>query len=315
MMSSVDEHQISQPTFSGYNVEEGKSFLLYEDVFSFEHSSVGSSHEEDSFSEDDADSSESSDMSLAEELRAEMLRDEITRSVYMPLHVLRNVMTRYRVVRELERHYRAAQVQEYASLICPWEASNHAIATSVEAGAYTKVFATLARLNKCQDIHGFVSECLSDEKLPFRRRDDTRKMRIKFPLFEDVNSATEIQACKHWTADDRERFFGIQKEFLVHFFERRPGRNETIMLGPQYSARIWVDEVMGTTYLPWKEKRMSTELVEALPVLSPHMSSSYAGGAYGLVSPFEIEDEDHDFVELLDSVSSSKCVQVIGKVI
>lgn len=311
MMRSADEQKISQPTFSGYNVEEGKSFLPHEDLSSFGHSSAGSSREEASLSDDDADSSESSDISLAEELRAEMLCDEVSGRRYMPLHVLRTVMTRYRVVRELERHYGATQVQEYASLICPWEGQNPDNAKSVEAGAYTKVFATLARLNKCHNIHGFVGECLSDEKLPFRRRNDTRK----FPLFENATSASEIQACKHWTADERERFFDYQKEFLVHFFKRRPGRSEITMLGPQNSARVWVDDVTRTTYLPWKEKRMSTELMEALPALSPYMSSSYAGGAYGSVSPFEIGDEDHDFAELLDSVSSFKCVQMSGIVI
>ena len=120
--------KISQPAISGHNVVEEKSFLPCEDVPSFVHSTVGSSHEQDRFSDVDTDSSGSPNMSLAEGLRSNMLRDEVTRSVYMPWHILRTVMTRNMVVSELKLYYGAFQVQEYASLICSKEAQNHALA-------------------------------------------------------------------------------------------------------------------------------------------------------------------------------------------
>lgn len=308
-MSSANQHQLPQPTISGYNVEEGISFLPEEDVAPVEHSSAGSSHEEDPSSDDGEDGSESPespDTSLAEELRAEMLRDEVKESAYMPWHILRTVMTRDRVASELKKHhFGEEEVKKYTSLISPDEAQN-------QAGAYTKVFASLARLDKCRDIDKFVRERLSDDKLPFKRKPGTAKIRSRFPLVENADSAKEIQACKHWTADNRERFFEIQREFLVHFFKHRPGRDEKTTTVTREPRRALVDEIKETTYLPWKEKRMRTTPVGGAPVLNPSMSSSYAGGAYGSVAPFEIGDEDHDFENLLDSVSNSKCVQLHG---
>lgn len=312
MTNPAGQGQASQPTFSGYNVEEGRSFLPLEEIHSFEDSRPGLSHEGGPTSGDEADGSESPETSLAEELRAEMLRDEVTRSGYMPLHVLSAVMTKHRVVSELKRHYGEVQVEEYASLICPEEAQNDAVATSLETGAYTKIFAILARLNKCQDIHGFVTEHLSDEKLPFQRRDATRRMKVQSPLFEHANSAAEIQACKHWTPDDRERFFWAQKEFLVHFFKHRPERDEITISGTQQSARVWAVKLMDATYLPWKEKRTSIEPMGSIPVLGPHISSSSARGSYGSVSPFEVGDKDHDFAELLNKVSAPSVDRCAG---
>ncbi|KAG8162737.1 hypothetical protein KVR01_007215 [Diaporthe batatas] len=301
-MASATQDQMPQPTISGYNVEEERSFLPAEDVPPVEPSSAGSSQELDPSSDDDGDGSESPEnraMSLAEELRAEMLRDEIKASAYMPLHVLRAVMTRDRVMDELKKHhFGEEEVQKFANLICPEESDG-------PEGVYTRVFAALARLDKCQDFDRFVSEGLSDDKLPLRRKDGSAKTRSRFPLVDAAKPSKEIQACKHWTADNRERFYEIQREFLVHFFRHRPERDgatasETAR-GPRSAL---IEEIMDTTYLPWKERRMRTTPVAGAPSLNPSasMSSSYAGGAYGSVAPFEIEDKDHNFGPLLDSI-------------
>lgn len=296
---SASQQQTFQPTFSGYDVDGEKPFLPSVDAPCLAKQSSISLNDEGQTSSGDADDDEASGMSLADLLRERMLCDEISGLNYMPLHLLHAVMPRHRVVSELQSHYEVAQVQEYASLICPEGTRDQSLAIKV-AGVYTKVFATLIRLNKCQDIGKFVGEGLSDDKLPFSRRDGTLEMKRRFPLFENATSVTEIHACKDWRADDRERFFAVQREFLVHFFRHRPARDEDSVKEMGESTCMWVDELPNTTYLPWKERRMNTSHTEGLPI--PHMSSSYAGGAYGGVSPFEINDGNHDFMQLLESV-------------
>lgn len=279
-----------------------------------EHSIDGSSQgpEDDPCSGDNGDDDEipespEADMNLVEELRAEMLRDEVKGSAYMPLHVLRAVMTRDRVITELKKHhYEEEEVQKFASLICPEEADG-------QSGAYTRVFAALARLDKCQDIEKFVHERLSDDKLPLKRKYGSAKVRSRFPLVENANSSKEIQACKHWTADNRERFYEIQREFLVHFFKYRPERTVNTTSASTESRRALVEEIRDTTYLPWKERGINTAPVEGVTVINPSMGSSYAGGAYGSVAPFEIGDKDHDFAELLDNVRNIQGSQAVTR--
>lgn len=307
-MNSPSEHQLPQPTISGYNVEDGRSFLPDEDMAPLEHSSTGLSRDDSQFADDDdhahGTDSESPGLSLDEALRAEMLDDEVKRGEYMPLDVLRSIMTRERVVGELEAHYEADQVKRYAGLICPEKAETQAHALRVETCAYTKVFAILTLLNKCEEIHRFVSERLSDEKLPFRRGDGTARIRSKFRLFVNENSVEEIQACKDWAPRERDTFLGYQRKFLVHFFTKRPDRDEPTFVGVKEPSRKWVDEVAGTTYIPWTQKKLSPVWVGGAPVLGSSMSSSSAAGAYSSVTPFYIGDNDHNFATLLDNVGN-----------
>lgn len=300
-MSTPNQQHVPQPTISGYNVEEERSFQPEEDIAPFEHPSPILSHEDDTFEDDSeygSDSLESPDMSLGDELRAEKLHDEVKQSFYMPWHVLRAIMTRDKVANELKKHYyREDEVQKYTDLICPE-------VTQGLRGAYTKVFAALARLDKCQDIDKFVSEGLSDEKLPFGRKEGSARIRRDFVLVENTDPPKEIRACKHWKPDDRDRFFSLQREFLVHFFKHRPGHDSTAISGTTEPQRNLVEEISDATYLPWKRTQMKTAPMRGMPTLNPGMSSSYAVGAYGSVAPFDIGDKDHDFGELLDKVSS-----------
>lgn len=257
---------------------------------------------------------------LADLLRESMERDSVTNHAYMPLHVVRKIMTREVVLRELKTHPQVAQSAGLLNRIRPEDAT-----VSTEH-IYTKIFAVLARVGKCGDIERFVRESLSDDKLPFFREGECGNHvdRASFQLFvkETSGISRKIEACGSWTADERERFYERQENFMVHSFKQRPDRAGHDLSSEKPS---WVEELHDLTYLPWKKQTVTKRKEDSdygnswsIPTntksnLRPSVTSqggsqvgrSHASGAYGSVDPYQIDDKDHNFKRLLQRVSHS----------
>lgn len=258
---------------------------------------------------------------LADLLRESMERDSITNHAYMPLHVVRKIMTREVVLRELQTHPQVAQSADLLNRIRP---EHETVPT--DGHIYTKIFAVLARVGKCGDIENFVRERLSDDKLPFFREGEcgNHDDRASFRLFvkETSGDTRKIEACETWTADERELFYERQENFMVHSFQQRPDRAGHDLSSEKPS---WVEELHDLTYLPWKKQTVKKPSETAgyghswsIPASSKgnlgpsgtgpggsQVARSHASGAYGSVDPYEIDDKNHNFNPLLQRVSRS----------
>lgn len=297
------------PSITGHDVDANQVFLPKRDTFPIHLQR-----------QSDPPTISSENKTLADLLREGIERDSVTNHAYMPLHVVRKIMTREVVLRELQAHAQVAQSAELLNRI----RSGHA--TVSNEPTYTRIFAVLARVGKCGDIERFVRERLSDDKLPFFRGGEcgNHDDRASFRLFvkETSGDIRKIEACGSWTADERERFYERQENFMVHSFRQRPDR-----AGHDLSTEkpSWVEELHDLTYLPW-EKETVTKHRETvnydnswnIPSSSnsnlrlsgtgsggSQVGRSYASGAYGSVDPYKIDDKDHNFKRLLQRVSHS----------
>lgn len=307
--NSSQENEDPLPSFAGLDVDDNQVFLPRRDTFPVHLQQ-----------QSDPPIISNENQSLADLLREGMERDSITNHAYMPLHVVREIMTREVVLRELQTHTQGAQSAELLNRIL------HEDATVSNEHTFTKIFAVLARVGKCGDIESFVRERLSDDKLPFFRGGECSNHvdRASFQLFvkEASGDIRKISACGSWTADERERFYERQENFMVHSFKQRPDRAGHDLSSEKPS---WVEELHDLTYLPWKKqaitKRRETSYYGNswnIPVSSEsilrlsgtgqggsQVGRSHASGAYGSVDPYKIDVKDHNFKRLLQRVSHS----------
>lgn len=307
--NSYQENEDPLPSFAGLDVDDNQVFLPRRDTFPVHLQQ-----------QSDPPIISKENKSLADLLREGMERDSVTNHAYMPLHVVREIMTREVVLRELQTRTQVAQSAELLNRILPEDAT-----VSTEH-TFTKIFAVLARVGKCGDIESFVRERLSDDKLPFFREGEcgNRVDRASFQLFvkEASRDIRKIEACASWTADERERFYERQENFMVHSFNQRPDRAGHDLSSEKPS---WVEELHDFTYLPWKKQAITKRRETSdygnswnIPVSSEsnlrpsgtdqggsQVGRSHASGAYGSVDPYTIDVKDHNFKRLLQRVSHS----------
>lgn len=241
----------------------------------------------------DVTGTEASDKPLDDCLRGELRTDEQTGKEYMSLRVLGEVMTEARVLRQFALHNTRPSREDIDS-ICPG-----GVADPIKP-RFIKVFAILVLVGKSQDFHLFVKENLTDERLPFMKTTHSQQHKERASLYrndEPESTKTPIQACNHWSPRERSMFYTNQLYFMVHFFQPRPYRSQRNLASEEPE---WVEKLHRLAVLPLKEWKPQ----------SPHENKTntytgnlYAGGSYGAVSRFVIEERDHGFKNLLNDVS------------
>lgn len=285
----------SQPLLTGLDFDANREFEIFPgDLVSSEQQTATSQidNAQSSFVGDVA-GTEASDRPLDDCLRGELRTDEQTGKEYMSLRVLGEIMTEARVLRELALH-NAQPSRKDINNICPGND------TDLTRPRYTKVFAILVLVGKSQDFHLFVRERLSDERLPFMKTTHSREHKERASLYRNdgpESTKTPIQACNHWTPRERSMFYTNQLYFMVHFFQPRPHRSQQNLASEEPE---WVEKLHKLAVLPMKEwKPQSSQENKS----NTYTGNSYAGGSYGAVFRFVIEERDHGFKNLLDEVS------------
>ena len=82
-----------------------------------------------------------------------------------------------------------------------------------------KVFATLAYMERVKDIRSLLSEGITDDHLPLRRRKDKASEWILEARSEEGRSGTQVRTLDEWTLKDRRRFSESQRLMTSPIFE------------------------------------------------------------------------------------------------
>lgn len=291
-----------QPRITGLDFDANREFEIFpgDAIPSGQQTPTSSQMDNDHSSRlvGDVPGTEASDELLDDRLRGEFITDEQTGKEYMSLRVLEEIMTEARILRELALHNVQPSREDIES-ICP---RNDADPSTKPR--YTKVFAILVLVEKTEDFPLFVKESLSDEKLPFMKSTQSQDHKQRASLYRNEEpgsptTATLIQACNHWSPRERSMFYTDQWHFMVHFFEPRPYRSQRNLASEEPE---WVQRLHQMAVLPmkeWKPQSSGSQQIES----NTYTGTSYAGGSYGAVSRFVIEERDHGFRDLLNEVS------------
>lgn len=289
--TSIPVQHPQVPSFSGLDIDANKPFLP---------TIPQQKQRQPAIAPPMITSNDSLSVLLSQRLNQRMRFDEFTGRAYMPFHVLREIMTRDIVLRQLKSHPQLQQPERFLDQICP-----HGATVSHE-NTYTIIFAVLARIGRCEDIQRFVKENVSDLKLPLVRplncgEDLDREGTIPLYIQEQCGRKL-VEACRHWDIGDRESFYDRQGDFMVHYFKERPNRDEHSLGSPEPN---WVEVLHDRTYLPWAKHTLKELEVpmDGPATAGSQLGTSYAGGSYGSVDPYRINDTVHGFKGLLNSVS------------
>ncbi|KAF2177160.1 kinase-like protein [Zopfia rhizophila CBS 207.26] len=212
-----------------------------------------------------------------------------SKSQYWPDKRLRRIMTRERVIEELERlqaipKYKALFAEQrsihwYADLILPRGTSPPDIENGAENGnlfedslkqglksevkCFMKIFVLLSICDQYKSFKNFIDVGICDDDLPLRfekTEDDELKLQDDFP--------DRVELFSDWNLPTVELFERTQYELLIPYLSH-PHSDEKFIRHVQYGPE---------TILPWKEDL-----------------SKQTQGGYGLISCIRIHPDSHGF--------------------
>ncbi|KAI3391292.1 hypothetical protein diail_7623 [Diaporthe ilicicola] len=208
----------------------------------------------------------------------ELLRDQYVKgdpSHFYPLKRIYRLFTRERVLAELRSYDSLPNADQYVDYICTDEA------TTDKKPAYIRIFAILVLIDEGERIRDFIDAKLSDETLPFHRRDDVQEARRKSHLFLK-NTDSPIKVFNKWKTPIREAFEHTQWMLLVPCLDL--DHNNTVKEYDFCDRHI----------LPWCKSTKTSDMQSS--------NAPTAAGAYGKVYCVDIHSDCHGFQQVLGTI-------------
>lgn len=206
-------------------------------------------------------------------------------SNFWSLKLLRHILSRHRVQRQLESY----QGNAIAYLDHIWPKVDPP--TNSNTRTYIKIFALLILIERGDEIGNFVEDSVSDESLPLGyRRQDTVLYR--------KDSPNVILTCfNNWLPFIKDFFATTQWKVVIPYFT----------LGPDNNVNHY--DLEDNTILPWIKQKdpsppSSSSQLSSSKRASSKPTQNWGGeGGYASVSGVQIDPLSHDFQPVLQSVS------------
>ncbi|KAG9230349.1 kinase-like domain-containing protein [Amylocarpus encephaloides] len=207
---------------------------------------------------------------------------------FWSLKLLLHILSRGRVLAELERYPNLENISRYLDVIRPDHdqelcfntriqfetlGTEHSHAPASSSQTYLRTFALLVYLGRGSEIASFVEEEISDQNLPVYTQEGPQN---NATLCLKKNPHQPLNSVRHWSISDREQFETRQWQFLVPYFDLENG---SLARHYKFNPRI---------RFPWFPS-------SSQPLVQP--------GGYGDVTCIKIDSLSHGFGEILEKFS------------
>lgn len=194
---------------------------------------------------------------------------------FWPLKRLLRIMSRKRVLAELQTYDTLQDTCKYLNIIRPEDRQF----SEPNTATYLRTFALLLLFDRGKEIVKFIDEDVSDQNLPIHF---IVKGRRQLKVFRRDMPDKPLTCFQEWKIHDIEGFESRQWQLLPQCFELEGGK----------VAKHYVLDKK--TILPLRKKQEGSR---------PSGQPSGRGGGFGYVSTVEIEPSSHDFSDLLRKLS------------